>query len=176
MSEERAEQILVGRVDGAYGVKGWVKVFSFTDPMEGILAYSPWQVAKRGKQQTLAVVDGHKQGRGLVALLEGYEDRSQAESLTGAEIRITGDQLPVLEEGEFYWHELEGLAVVNKQGERLGRVDHLMETGANDVMAVKPDATSIDDRDRLIPYVADRVIVEVDTGKQEILVDWPADF
>lgn len=176
MTGERADQIVIGRVDAAYGVKGWVKVFSFTDPMEGILDYSPWQVVKQGKQQTLTLVEGHKQGRGLVALLEGYEDRSQAELLVGAEIRITRDQLPAPGEGEYYWHDLEGLAVVNLHGERLGSVDHLMETGANDVLVVKADAASIDDKERLIPWVEDRFIVDVDMAKREIRVDWPVDY
>ena len=176
MSNEDAETVVVGRVDAPYGVKGWVKVFSFTDPIEGILEYSPWQLVKRGKQQTLAVVEGRTQGRGLIALFEGFDDRSQAESLNGAEIRITKDQLPALQPGEYYWHQLEGLAVVNKQGERLGSVDHLMETGANDVLVVRADADSIDDRERLIPYVDEEFVLKVDVDKGEILVDWPAEY
>ena len=176
MSEDRAEEIVVGRVDAPYGLKGWVKVFSFTDPIEAIFDYSPWRLVKRGNTTLVSLVEGKKQGRGLVALLEGYEDRSRSELLNGAEIRIAKDQLPALSAEEFYWYELEGLVVTNRQGERLGRVDHLMETGANDVLVVKADDTSIDDRERLIPWVEDRVILQVDTDKGEILVDWPADY
>ena len=176
MSEDPAEQVVVGRVDAPYGVKGWVRIFSFTDPIERILDYSPWQIVKRGKQQTLALAAGKKQGRGLVALLEGIEDRDQAARLLGAEIRIEKDQLPALAPGEYYWHELEGLDVVNKQGERLGKVDHLIETGANDVLVVEPGPGSIDERQRLIPYVEGRVVLQVDIGEGEMLVDWPADF
>ena len=176
MAKDQAEHIIVGRIDAPYGVKGWVKIFSFTDPIERILEYSPWQVSRRGKVEKIVVAEGMKQGRRLVALPEGYEDRSQAELLNGADIWIEKGQLPELEQGEHYWHELEGLNVVNLQGDDLGIVDHLVETGSNDVMVVRATGSSIDDRERLIPWVEDQVVKSVDKVEKRILVDWQADY
>ena len=176
MTEDRGEQIIVGRIDAPYGVNGWVRIFSYTEPIERILDYSPWQVVKRGVEQRLVIDAGRRQGRGLIAHPEGYEDRSQAELLAGAEISIEKSRLPKLPEGEYYWHELEGLSVYNEQGDRLGIVDHLIETGGNDVLVVKPDADSVDDRERLVPWVEDRVVRAVRRDEGSILVDWETDF
>lgn len=176
MAEDHAQQVVVGHVDAPWGIKGWIRVFSFTDPMARILDYTPWQLVKGGKQQTLAVTEGKRQGKGLVALLDGFENRSHAELLVGADIRIDKDQLPGLMQGEYYWHELEGLIVVNQQGECLGRVDHMIETGANDVMVVSAEGGSVDDRERLIPYLENQVVLRVDTEEGRILVDWQSDF
>lgn len=176
MASDPGGKIVVGRIDGPYGIKGWVKVFSYTDPIEHILEYSPWFVTRRGETQEIVLADGKKQGRGLVALPKGFEDRSQAELLGGAEIWIDKAQLPDLEQGEYYWHELEGLTVVNEQDDDLGVVDHMMETGANDVMVVRATASSIDDRERLIPFLEERVVKAVDRDAKRIRVDWPAEF
>lgn len=176
MAEAAGEQIVVGRITAPYGVKGWVKVFSYTDPIEGILDYSPWYLVKGGRRRQLVIEGGRRQGRTLVVLPEGCEDREQAALLTGWEIKVEKRQLPVLEQGEYYWHQLEGLTVVNTEHEVLGTVDHLLETGGKDVLVVRPDATSIDDRERLVPYVEDRVVREVDLDAQRILVDWGSDF
>jgi 16S rRNA processing protein RimM len=117
-----------------------------------------------------------RQGRSLIVLPEGCTDREQAALLTGWEIRIDKRQLPALAAGEYYWHQLEGLTVVNTEGEVLGTVDHLLETGGKDVLLVKPGPASIDDRERLVPFVEDRVVREVDLDGGRILVDWGSDF
>ncbi|HKI73641.1 MAG TPA: ribosome maturation factor RimM [Pseudomonadales bacterium] len=176
MADDAGESITVGRIDAAYGVKGWVKVFSYTDPVERIFEYTPWQLVRRGKVQRLEIADSKIQGRGLIALPAGYEDRTQAELLVGSEIRIDKNQLPALDEGEFYWHELEGLVVINAEDDNLGIVDHLLETGSNDVMVVKATESSIDDRERLIPWLEDQVVKQVDRERGRIVVDWPADY
>lgn len=176
MAQAQQDQIVIGRLMGAHGIKGWVKVFSYTDPMESILDYSPWLVTKAGKVQRLAVEAGKRQGKGLVALLEGFEDRSQAELLNGAEISIPRERLPALEDGEFYWHQLEGLKVVNDKDEILGIVDHMLETGGNDVMVVRPAEDSIDDAERLIPYVEGSIVINVDLEGECIRVAWEADY
>ena len=176
MTQAQQDQIVIGRILGAHGIKGWVKVFSFTDPMEGILDYSPWLVTKAGRVQSLAVEAGNRQGKGLVALLEGFQDRNQAESLNGAEISIPRERLPALEEGEFYWHQLEGLKVVNESGEVLGIVDHMLETGSSDVMVVHPAQDSIDDKERLIPFVEGNTVINVDLDAECIRVAWEADY
>jgi len=170
------DRIQVGRISGAHGIKGWVKVFSHTEPPEQILEYSPWQLVKKGSNVTLEVKQGRQQGKRIIAQLEDLESRNDAEALLGAEIWIDQRQLAELEEGEFYWYQLEGLQVMNSAGERLGLLDHLFETGANDVMVVKPDESSIDGRERLIPYVEQQVVLEVDIEAGKIIVNWEADY
>lgn len=170
------DKIQVGRISGAQGIKGWVKVFSFTEPAEQILEYSPWQLKKKGLHLTLEVKQGRQQGKRIVAQLEDLLTRNDAEALLGADIWIDQQQLAELEEGEFYWYQLEGLQVINSAGQRLGVLDHLFETGANDVMVVKPDENSIDDQERLIPYVEQEVVLKVEMETGEVIVNWEADY
>lgn len=162
-------QIIVGRIVGIYGVRGWVKVVSHTDPRENILTYRPWRVRIKGQWRTMEADDGRIQGKGLVAHLQGYDDRDQARELVGSDVAILREQLPALQQGEYYWSDLIGLQVVTVDGVSLGRVDHMIETGANDVLAVH------DDRERLIPYIPD-VIKEVDLEAGVIRVDWSPEF
>ena len=171
-----AEKLLVGKINGVYGVKGWVKVYSYTEPPEQILNYVPWYLKKGAKQHSVKVVEGKKQGKGLVALTDGIEDRTQAEELIGSEIWVDKDQLPNLEKGDYYWHQLEGLEVFNEAGELLGEVSHLFETGANDVLVVKASEKSIDDMERLIPYVEKEIVLEIDLEERRILVAWGSDL
>ena len=167
----------MGRINAVYGLKGWVKVFSYTDPLEQILEYTPWLLRRRrGEDQQAEVIQGRRHGKGLVALLEGVSDRTQAEALIGTEIFVDRRKLSALDEGEFYWYQLQGLMVVNTVDEVLGQVDHLMETGANDVIVVVPTDESIDDQSRLIPYVEDEVVRAVDLQASRIVVDWQADY
>jgi len=170
------DKIQIGRINGVHGIKGWNKVYSYTDPKEQILAYSPWLLCKGKKQRSVKVLSGKLQGKGVIAQLEEIEDRNQAEEIVGYEIWIARDALPDLEIGEYYWHQLEGMSVVTGRGERLGIVDHLMETGANDVMVVKPDALSIDDQERLVPYVEGRVVTSVDLDHATVTVEWGQDY
>ncbi len=171
-----AEKLLVGKINGVYGVKGWVKVYSYTEPSEQILNYLPWYLKKGAKQHSVKVVEGKKQGKGLVALTDGIEDRTQAEELIGSEIWVDKDQLPNLVKGDYYWHQLEGLEVFNEAGEFLGEVSHLFETGANDVLVVKASEKSIDDMERLIPYVEKEIVLEIDLEERRILVAWGSDL
>jgi 16S rRNA processing protein RimM len=175
-NEHGIEQVLIGRFGAAYGLKGWVKVISFTDPANQIIAYLPWQI-RRGKQKLQLQIEQCKsQGKGFVALVDGFNDRNQATSVVGYEIWIDRARLPELDQGEFYWAQLEGLDVINQSGENLGQVDHLMETGANDVLVVKPTLGSIDDKERLIPFVEDDVISHVDLESARIVVDWNKEY
>jgi 16S rRNA processing protein RimM len=180
----------MGRVVGLYGVKGWVKVHSYTRQRGDILHYTPWLIKLPGLQEwkEQAVAEGRLQGSGVVAQLEGYTDRDQASGLVGADIGLYKTQLPALTPGEFYWGQLEGLKVITLAGIDLGRVSHLFETGANDVLVVRPEGAASPEkvegnppnekdaaRERLIPYVRD-VIKEVDLAAGIIRVDWDANF
>jgi 16S rRNA processing protein RimM len=157
-----AEPLVLGYISGLHGVQGWVKVFSYTDPRDNILNYSPWELAGR----SLKVEHGRIQGKGLVAKLSGIDDRDAAAVLLGAEIKVARERLPPLPEGEYYWADLCGLRVFDQAGRCLGVVDHLLETGANDVLVVKGE------REILIPLVFGPVVKEVDLAGGSLRVDW----
>lgn len=167
--DQRKEEICVGHITGVQGLKGWVRVFSDTSPRENIVEYSPWMLKSGDDIQTLEV-EGRLQGRLVLAKLTGIESREQAAELIGSKIYIWPDQLPELDQDEYYWSDLIGMQVESLQSEVLGQVDDMMETGANDVMVVKGD------RDRLIPFVIDDIVKEVDLVRRRIIVDWQADF
>lgn len=158
-------RITVGRIAGLFGVRGWVKVYSHTRPREAILNYSPWLVTIGGSERTLKLAEGRVQGKGVIARLEGVADRDQAAVLVGAEIAVARTQLPAPAANEYYWAELEGARVVDQRGIELGRVSHLFETGAHDVMVVRGTT------ERLIPF-GGTVIKRVDLANGVIHVDW----
>ncbi|KXS39756.1 MAG: 16S rRNA processing protein RimM [Halomonadaceae bacterium T82-2] len=170
------DYVVLGKLTSPYGVKGWLKVYSYTDPMEGILDYPEWILVQRGTQHVYRVAGGRRHGKGLVADLEGVDTRERAEQLAGAEIRLAKQQLPTLDPGDYYWHQLEGLRVVTREGVDLGFVDYLFETGANDVLVVRGDADSRDAEERLLPFLPDEVILEVDLEAGRLTVDWDPEF
>jgi 16S rRNA processing protein RimM len=161
--------VLIGRISGLFGIKGWVKVHSYTRIREGILDYDRWKLKLGNSWREFDILEGRKQAGGVVVQLRGIENRDDASALVGADIAIARSQLPALKRGEVYWADLEGLKVVNLEGDELGTVSHLFETGANDVVVLQGE------RERLIPYTAD-VIREVDLNAGIIRVDWHKDF
>jgi 16S rRNA processing protein RimM len=169
MYRHEDESICVGHIIGVQGLKGWVKVFSDTSPRENILSYSPWQI-KTGDQLTTVEVKGRLQGKNVLAQLAGIEDRDLATELIGSKIYILPGQLPKLEQGEYYWADLIGLEVESLESEPLGTVESMMETGANDVMVLHGD------RQRLIPFVMDAIVREIDLPNKRIVVDWKPDY
>ncbi|MBS98692.1 MAG: ribosome maturation factor RimM [Oceanospirillaceae bacterium] len=173
-SEE--DVVTLGRFTSTYGVKGWIKVYSYTEPMENILTYSPWLVRLDGRWTELKRVGGKKHGKGLVARLDKVESPEQARLYTNLEIAVPKTELPQLESGEYYWSQLENLLVYTESGVLLGRVDHLMETGANDVLVVKGTEDSIDREERLLPWLPDQVVKEIDLDSGIMRVDWDPEF
>lgn len=169
MSGER--RILLGKVVGVFGVRGWVKLLSHTEPRRALFDYLPWTLRHRGVDRDIVEIEGREQGRGLVAHLRDVDTREMAEALIGAEIWIDRSALPKPRKGEYYWVDLENLAVQTVSGQALGRVSHVIATGANDVLAVVDG-----ERERLIPFVPDDVIKRVDLDAGLIVVDWDPDF
>ena len=159
----------MGRISGLFGVKGWVKVYSYTQPREAILDYDRWLLKRKGQWQVTLLSEGKRHGKSVVARLEGVDDRDQAAELLDCEIAVARDELPEVEAGSSYWADLEGMQVVHRDGTELGRVAYLLETGANDVMVTEGE------RERLIPFVAEKVILDVDFDKGVISVDWEWD-
>jgi 16S rRNA processing protein RimM len=167
--------IVIGKIVSVHGVRGEVKVYSFTDPIENLLQYTRWTLRHEGIVKQVEMTRGRSQNKVLVAKLKGLDDREEARLLAGYEICIERSLLPDLTDGDYYWYQLEGLQVINGEGQVLGKVDHLLETGANDVMVVKPSAGSLDDRERLLPYTDDCVqAIDLDAGIMR--VEWDADF
>lgn len=161
--------VTLGRIIGVFGVKGWVKVESFTQPSKNLLDYRFWQLAHAPiSKATLDQSKAH--GRGLVIKLREVNDRDLAAELVGAEIQVLRSEMPVLKPNEIYWVDLEGLEVVNTDKVRLGVVSHLFATGANDVMVVQGE------REHLIPYVPDHYIKKIDMEQKTIIVDWDPAF
>jgi 16S rRNA processing protein RimM len=168
--------LTVGRILAPFGIKGWVKVFSETDPKENLLAYQPWRLRRQDRWEEVEVAESALHGKGLVVRLRGVNDRNGAEALAGLDIGVPEASLPAPEAGSYYWKDLVGLAVVNTGGVLLGRVERLFETGANDVMVVKPCPGSVDDEERLLPWVQGAVVKNVDMAAGTLTVDWEQDY
>lgn len=173
--ESADDLIVVGKIFSVHGVRGEVKVYSFTDPIENLLSYRNWTLRRDGSVKQVELVSGRSTQKDLVAKLKGLDDRDEARLLSGYEICISRSLLPNLTSGEYYWYQLVGLKVIDQLGQLFGKIDHLLETGANDVMVVKPCAGSLDDRERLLPYT-EQCVLAIDLGAGEMRVDWDADF
>ena len=156
-----AKRVTMGRVGGPYGIKGWVKLISFTEPLENILDFSRWEVRMGQQWVTLEMDQGRPHGKGLIAHFKGYDDPESARRLNDVELTIATEELPELESGDYYWHQLTGLQVITLSGHVLGRIVRMLETGANDVLVCEPTADSVDDRERLIPWLPDHVVREI---------------
>jgi 16S rRNA processing protein RimM len=179
-SDATSHLISIATIVGVYGIKGWVKIRMNVEDPASLTSLSPQQLTdSRGKRvRSVDITTVRSQGKGFIAKLAGVDDRNAAELLRGHSIQIPESSLPSLNEGEFYWRDLIGCRVelsVENENLSLGCVDHLIETGANDVLVVRPTEDSVDDRERLIPWLEDDVIVAVDIESQRISVRWHPD-
>jgi 16S rRNA processing protein RimM len=163
--------ILLGRVLGAFGVRGELKLESFTDPKSAIFRYQPWTLRDaQGRERPLAQARGRETAKGVVATFPGIDDRDAAEALRDTEVFAPRTALPPPQPGEYYWVDLEGLRVVNLEGVDFGTVSHLFSTGSNDVLVARGD------RERMIPFLEPDFIRSVDFDAGLVTVDWDADF
>jgi 16S rRNA processing protein RimM len=163
------KMIVMGRVGTPFGIRGWIKVHPFTQAVDGLLEHPAWWLGRNGSWGRTRVEDGAVHGRSLIAKLEGCEDRQAAARLKGLEVAIPRDEFPANADGEYYWSDLIGLEVANREGVALGRVGRLIETGASPVLVVQGE------RERLIPF-AESVVVSVNVADGRLTVDWGADF
>lgn len=163
------DRIVLGHVAGIYGVKGWVKVVSYTRPRENIFDYKSWWLEQHGEWRLYDLADSRVQGKGLIAALAGVTDRDSARNLMSADIAVERSALPETAPGEFYWCDLVGLQVRLPTGEDIGRISGLQETGANDVLVVQ----SATGHEQLIPYVPGYSVLDVDLDAGFMTVDWP---
>jgi len=163
--------VIMGKVVGAQGIQGWVKVQTFTEYLDSLLDYDIWYVGNEQAWRPVEVLEANVHGKVLVAKLEGVLDRTAAEKCKGQLIAVPRSELPEQEEGEYYWSDLVGLSVENLAGDKFGTVDSLLETGANDVLVVKSEERG----ETLIPFIAS-VIQQVSLKDKTIRVDWQADY
>ncbi len=164
-----SSRVVIGRINGVFGTRGWLKIYSYTRPRENVLTYSPWQLSQPNQSSSLAVLAHRRDGSGLVALLEGIDDRDKAVAHVGAEISVDRTALPDSAPGEYYWADLIGLEVVNKDGIILGKVSRLLATGANDVLVLDGP------KERLVPYVQGHYVLNVDLDARRMIIDWHED-
>ena len=179
--------MILGEITGHHGVKGWVKVKSYTRPIEQIFDYREWYLSEKksiriksnwvspARLGPLKLKFSQQKGKVLLACFSGVESRSDAADLVGKMIEVPQEALPELEKGEYYWSQLIGLQVDNTEGIQLGRVDHLLETGANDVLVVTNVGADGEAVERLLPWIED-VVISVDLEQGKLLVDWDAEF
>jgi len=171
-SNDQGRRILLGRVLGAFGVRGEARLESWTEPRDAIFRYQPWILrSPQGIERELRGVRGRDSGKNLIATFPDIADRDAVEAMRGTEIFVPRSALPPPKPGEYYWVDLEGLRVVNVDGVSLGVVSHLFSTGSNDVLVTR-DA----ERERMIPFVTPQYVTGVDFDSGVVTVDWDPDF
>lgn len=170
MAQAVSNPVVLGRVSGLFGVQGWVKIYSYTDPREALLDYADWMVEQDGQWRSIAVAESKPHGKTLIARFDGIDNRDDAAGLVEARIGVERDGLPATGKDEYYWSDLEGLAVAREDGTPIGTVAYLLETGANDVLVVRHG-----DKETLIPFVTGDVVKDVDLASGVIRVDWEWD-
>jgi len=162
--------VVVGRFGRPHGVKGYISVHSFTEPRQNIFSYPDWYVRKSGRWQLLNIISAEEHARSIMVLLKEFQVREKVAELTNLDIAIPAGQLPALAPGDYYWHQLTGMMVVNAKGEELGTVVEIMATGSNDVLVV------VGKKRHLIPYRPGVVVLEVCEEKRKITVDWDGEY
>ena len=172
--------VVMGRVVAPYGVYGWLKVIPDTEAIDGLFDYDTWWLGKGDDWREMVVETAKLHNDVIVVKLEGIDDRDAAFACKGKQIAVPRDQLPEPETNEYYWSDLIGLRVKNQQGVDFGLIEDVFETGANDVLVVKPEvikseANKDKPQERLLPFIAS-VVLEVDLKAKTMLVDWDEDF
>lgn len=166
--QQRSKRVLLGHISGVHGIKGWLKVHSWTSPKEAILEYGTWLLGD--EFEPVRIKDGRVQGKNIVVALPGVNDRDSAQSLVGKEISTLRSALPEPQGESWYWTDLEGLEVKTIAGEVLGRIDRMLETGAHDVMVIRGE------REILVPFVPGIYVQQVDLEKGQVMVDWDPEY
>ncbi|MCH2476960.1 MAG: ribosome maturation factor RimM [Gammaproteobacteria bacterium] len=163
------KKILVGKISNPHGIKGWVKVISFTDPIENILSYKQWIISDKETEKTYYLEDSRVQGNKIVIKLENVNDRNDADLLKNLQIQVNRSDLPELDQNSYYWEDLVDFNVIDIKGNHVGKVDSLFRTGSNDVLVIIDET-----KERLlVPFIMEEVIKYVDLAKELISIDWP---
>ncbi len=180
MSQESVDRVVLGCIIGHHGVRGWLKIKSHTRPSEEIFSFNAWRVLCAGAEKIISVKDYRISGKYWIVCFAGITTREQANCLLGADILVESSQLPEPQPGMYYWRDLIGLQVQDVQGEIIGNLKGMLETGANDVAVVARDANEdaagdASQKEILIPWIAG-VIIQVDIADNKVIVEWDDDF
>lgn len=172
--QENEKLVIVGRIGGVYGVRGWLKIESYTRPKLNIFTYTPWLIHVDSSWKEVEIEDSQQGGNGrLLVKMLGVDSPEEARKYVSCELAVTQGILPALKEGEYYWHDLIGLEVFNQDAVHLGKISDIVETGANDVLVIKKLG---DDKGKtLIPLVTDVFVKRVDLVSKTVYVDWQID-
>lgn len=162
--------VVLGRFGRPQGLKGLVRVISFTDPESSILKYTPWHMQQNSMWVPVELTNSLTQNKSILVQVAGYVQREEVAQLTHIEIGVLRSRLPKLPSGEYYWHDLANMCVRNLSGVVLGHVEDVLPTGANDVLVV------CGEKRHLIPYIPDMYIVSIDSEQRQIVVDWDEHF
>lgn len=170
MDDLTSTHTVIGRFGATHGVQGWLRIQSFTEPAENIIQYREhWLIHTKGQTHAIQLLDHRWQHHKLIGQIEGYDIKEQAAALTNQLIWMATEYLPALPADQHYWHELKGMSVINTNGINLGTIDHIMNTGANDIIVVRGD------RERLLPYLP-HVVTQIDREQNMMTVDWDETF
>lgn len=173
MNEKNKAYIPIGKIGAPYGIKGWLKIQTYTEFSLNILDYQPWYIAQGNDWEMLNDVKGRLHGQTVIVKFPHIDTPEKARLLTGKIIAVPRDHFPALSKDEYYWTDLEGLSVINKNGEVLGKVIYLMESGAHDVLVIREqEKPSTKCKEIAIPYLPGKVILKVDLLAQEIHINW----
>ncbi len=179
------DAVEVGRILGAWGVKGWIKVQPYAEDPQALFSSKRWYVQPplpvgpkpEGGARVLRVIQAREQGDAIVAGIQDLDDRDAAQALRGSRVFVPRSSFPTAGDDEYYWIDLIGLAVVNRQGEALGTVIGLIETGPQCVLRLRPAQAEEPLKpadERLIPFVG-AFVDRVDLPAKTITVDWSMD-
>jgi 16S rRNA processing protein RimM len=168
--DKNSDWVVIGRFGRPHGIKGLISIISFTDPRDNILSYTDWHAYINKQWQPVKLLDLTSNNKSILAKVDGYVEREDLAYLTNIDIGIKSEQLPMLDEGEFYWSQLVGMEVVTVEGISLGQVTEILSTGANDVLVV------VGEKRHLIPYLPGKSIIKVNDSQRIITVDWDMDF
>lgn len=161
--------VTLGKIVGTFGVQGWVKIQSFTDPPENLFEYDNWRMLRGGQWSEVEIENGRVTGKGVLAKLAGVETPEDARLYVGVELGVPRSEMPALKPGEYYWADLEGLEARGVNEEVLGRIDHFRTTPGGDVVIVRGE------REHWIPFVKERIL-KVDLAAGYIVLDWASDW
>lgn len=173
-SQAAGRKVVLGKIVGAFGVGGWLKVESYTDPPGNILKYPVWQVGQEGAWRALKQIGGRVTAKGVQARLADVPDRTAAERMRSALIAIERSELPALRAGEYYWDDLLGLDVFSPSGERLGRIEDIRAAPAHALLSIVGERGG-KRIEHLVPLVKERLLT-VDLNAHRATVDWESDW
>lgn len=165
--------IAIGKLGSPYGVRGWLRVHSYTEPTDNITEYRNWQRNTKTGWQSIDVDQCQRHGKHILAKINGIDSPEDAKKLVNSELFIDRNDLPELDEDDgYYWSDLMGCSVTTTEGVELGYINDIFDTGSNDVFVVQKCKSS---KRHLIPHVSG-IIIDIDITNKCIKADWDPEF